>query len=229
MSSDRPLGRREEGSVTVPLRELLAEFEGAAPKSRSTAREDDSGLIDLASLTAQSKGSGPPSPVLAHAQIFPFGAPPESVRAPQPAAPAVAQEPAKAAAPSRKGAWIAAACALVAVAALAGGVSAATLPSGETKTLATALAPFAAQGALVAKAATPPAEPVASTETPAEPQAKIDARTPAHRGPVASVGPSRPKTPNGDKGDTVKKDPPAKPKDPCNGDLMCAMRRATGK
>jgi len=216
-------GPREEGSVTVPLRELLAQFDSVPPKSNTTARDDDSGLIDLAALVAQSKGSAP-APVLAHAPIFPFGAP-----EPQPVvATATAEEPAKPVAKSRKGAWIAAA-ALVAVAAIAGGVNAATAASGEAKALATGLAPFAEQGSLVARAATP-AEPVASNEKPAEPESepKAEARTPTLRGPVASV--NRPKGPGASKGgEVVKKDPPAKPKDPCNGDLMCAMRRATGK
>jgi hypothetical protein len=211
--------------VTIPLRELLAQFEGAAPKIKRTAREDDSGLIDLASLAAQAKESAP-APVLAHAPIFPFGAPEP---APQPVAAPIAQEPSKAAATPRKGAWIAAACALVGAAAIAGGVNAATGASGKAQALVTGLAPFAEQGALVARAATPP-EPVASKEKPAEPEAKPNDRTPAHRGPVASIGPNRPRGPVAKNGDeVVKKDPPAKPKDPCNGDLMCAMRRATGK
>ncbi|UQA58273.1 hypothetical protein [Polyangium aurulentum] len=210
--------------MTVPLRELLAQFDSVPPKSNTTARDDDSGLIDLAALVAESKGNAP-APVLAHAPIFPFGAPePE----PQPVvATATAEEPAKPVAKSRKGAWIAAACALVAVAAIAGGVNAATASSGEAMALSTGLAPFAEQGALVARAATPP-EPVASIEKPEEPESepKAEARTPTLRGPIVN----RPKGPVANKGgEVVKKDPPAKPKDPCNGDLMCAMRRATGK
>ncbi|WP_437553092.1 hypothetical protein WME97_17440 [Sorangium sp. So ce367] len=217
-------------SVDAPSLDTPAITEDAAvttpPAARAASEERDdasSGQIDLTALKAGEEGARPQ--VLDLLPIFPFGEPPAS--APVPEAPAL-DVPARA--------WRARSIAVLlagatAIAALTAGISApdaaATGPRAEAGLAAAASAVEArlprveapAERALVA----PPAERDSSGDAPdgvaasqRAPENRV--RAPGAAAPTrAKPGPAAPNT-------TDRR----APTDPCRGDLLCAMRRATG-
>ncbi|WP_437986585.1 hypothetical protein [Sorangium sp. So ce117] len=225
-------------SVDAPSLDTPAITEDAAvtttPAARAASEERDasSGQIDLTALKAGEEGARPQ--VLDLLPIFPFGEPPAS--APVPEAPAL-DVPARA--------WRARSIAVLlagatAIAALTAGISApdaaATGPRAAAGLAAAARAVEArlprveapAERALVAPPAeralvAPPAERDSSGDAPDGVAASQRApgnrvRAPGAAAPTrAKPGPSAPNT-------TDRR----APTDPCRGDLLCAMRRATG-
>lgn len=216
-------------SLDAPSLDALAIAEDAAvampPAARAVSEECDasSGQIDLTALKAGEDGARPQ--VLDLLPIFPFGEPPAS--APVPEAPALD-------APAR--AWRARSVAVLlagaaAIAALTAGISApdaaATGPRVTAGLAAAARAVEARLPRIEAPAERAPVAPpvernssgdapdgvVASRRAPESRARATGAAAPARGKP----GPAAP--------DTTDRRAPT---DPCRGDLLCAMRRATG-
>lgn len=191
----------------------------ASTTNRTSARSDDSGIIDLKALAATAaEVQKPAEPVLPHAPIFPFGAPePAPPPAPEPRAEVVETQ-------SRKGRWLVAAVGAVLVSAMAIGAASAR-PKAEPMTLGSRVSPHFEVA--IRRAATPPAPP-AEVKTPppakeatAPEKTKVTPRT----GPVTNAKSTEPK-----KTEPVVKQPPKRetlPLEVC--DLMCQMRKATQK
>ncbi|AUX42226.1 hypothetical protein SOCE26_036530 [Sorangium cellulosum] len=232
----------EDTSVAFSLdaqraRDDAAATTSPAPRSADDDRGPSSGLIDLAALrTAEQSGR---SPVLDVLPIFPFGEPPAPDAPASTASPALdAASPAPSAGATRRLGRAHQGAALLAAAAAA--VAALTVGFSSPRA---ALGPPAATGIgaavssievrlprLEAPAAAPaelaqvelPAERAVPTE---EPGATASPRAPVGRSRASGAAapqPSRSGTPA--QGDTGRR----APADPCGGDLMCAMRRATG-
>lgn len=209
---------------------------------------DDSGLIDLHALMAEaaSQGgarderagegdSGPlsdeltPAPVVRSLDLYPFGAPVEAAPPPPPADPA----------PSGRntslrswGLLVAALGGVAIVGALSGLFLAESLPARPAARL-----PIERASAALTEAAAPPPAP-AITESSAVPEAKTTVPAAPSAPPAATVAkkppvhvwrpppPARKRTPETEKAPAAPTAKPA-PVDPCHGDLMCAMKRAT--
>lgn len=218
----RGAGERDESSVLFSLHALMAKGDEEA---KSSARRDESGLIDIKALAAaaakepsQTKTASPPE---VHVDVFPFGAP--AAAPPIHAVPPVeAIDTPIAQKTSRRGLLIAGAL-LIGVAAAAIGV---TLSAPGTPALAAAdnvgvVAENARQGtAAIPPPVAEPAQPEA--KSPAPPQTQTQTQR-AQRTPGPTPTTPQP-TPTVKRAETK---PPAA--DPCGGDLMCAMRRAAQK
>jgi hypothetical protein len=218
MDRSHPAGPAPAGdSVMFSLSALLAKEEAAAPPASATgsrATQDGSGLIDLSML------AGGPIQVPAHVHVLPFGPPP---------APPVVTELAPAPvprAPART--WALAALAVAA----AGGLMAVFLftPRAEpgppaVAGLATATSALAARLPPIAppRAPEPPAPPPAVRAEDAVGAGRDSAFAGSNRLPSNRTPGDRPKDPRATR-EPPKVPPPA---DPCHGDLLCAMRRAT--
>ncbi|WP_437768001.1 hypothetical protein WMF27_16020 [Sorangium sp. So ce281] len=203
----------EDAAVTTPP---------AAPAA-SEERDASSGQIDLTALKAGEEGARPQ--VLDLLPIFPFGEPPAS--APVPEAPALDM-------PAR--AWRARSIAVL----LAGAAAIAALTAGISAPDAAATGPRAAAGLAAAARAVEARLP--RIEAPAErapvaPPAERSSSGDAPDGVAASQrAPERRARATGAAALTRAKPGPAAPSttdrraptDPCRGDLLCAMRRATG-
>jgi hypothetical protein len=210
----------EDAAVTTP----------PAARAASEERDASSGQIDLTALKAGEEGARPQ--VLDLLPIFPFGEPPAS--APVPEAPAL-DVPARA--------WRARSIAVL----LAGATAIAALTAGISAPDAAATGPRAAAGLATAARAVEARLPRVEARLP-----RVEA--PAERAPVA---PPAERDSSGDPPDGVAASPRAlenrvrapgaaaptrakpgpaapnttdrrAPTDPCRGDLLCAMRRATG-
>ncbi|MCC6557329.1 MAG: hypothetical protein IT372_30630 [Polyangiaceae bacterium] len=190
------------GSVMFSLSALVAQGAPAPPaSSRGRATQDRSGMIDLTAL------AGGPIEVPAHVPVLPFG--------PPAAPPVVADIPAERAAPPS--ALRARRLAVIAAAAIAG-AAVATALLAPRPTLAGSAAAGVAPSMRSAVAALPPA----AEPPPAAPIPEPPAAQPRPSDPRPT--PVRPQPqPRRDPAPTPK--PP--PGDPCHGDLLCAMQRAT--
>jgi hypothetical protein len=227
MSSDRPLGSREDGSALISLSSLAAQAVAgqAATRREQSPRNDDSGLIDLKALEAAAQAAeNAPSMPLAHVHvpIFPFGSP-------EPA-PMVAKEEPAVEMPekkSRKGRWIAGVVGAALVSAFAIGAASAG-PKGTPVMLGARLAPafeVAAKQANTVEIARPQEATQPEVKAPSE-----KAGEPAARSKVPGTRPNQrtePKQNEPGKTDTGKTKTPPPPAESC--DLMCQMRRATGQ
>ncbi|CAN93329.1 putative membrane protein [Sorangium cellulosum So ce56] len=219
-------------SVDAPSLDTPAITEDAAvttpPAARAASEECDacdasSGQIDLTALKAGEEGARPQ--VLDLLPIFPFGEPPAS--APVPEAPAL-DVPARA--------WRARSIAVL----LAGAAAIAALTAGISAPDAAATGPRAAAGLAAAARAVearlprveapaerapvaPPAERSSSGDAPDGVAASQ--RAPEHRvRATGAAAPARAKPAPAAPNTTDRR----APTDPCRGDLLCAMRRATG-
>ena len=233
----------EENSVAFSLTALNEQ----APKPLvGMKNKDDSGLIDLHALIAMEDGarkevSAPVVPaVSAHIGLFPFEAsqaaapPPPVQHADAPFPPDVA--PRKS---SRAWLWIGG----VGVVAAAVGAFYIGMNAGNSEPAKTALggetAPAAAPATL--EASKPVEEPKIAATDPGAPKAKDVKDAPAKdtkeaTKPTVASAPANPKptaakpaTPKSDGAAEAPKKPAGGGGDPCHGDLMCAMQRATKK
>jgi hypothetical protein len=210
----------EDAAVTTP----------PAARAASEERDASSGQIDLTALKAGEEGARPQ--VLDLLPIFPFGEPPAS--APVPEAPAL-DVPARA--------WRARSIAVL----LAGATAIAALTAGISAPDAAATGPRAAAGLATAARAVEARLPrvearLPRVEAPAErapvaPPAERDSSGDAPDGVAASprAPENRVRAPGAAAPTRAKPGPAAPnttdrraPTDPCRGDLLCAMRRATG-
>jgi hypothetical protein len=225
-------GTTGDSSVMFSLSALMATETAArtlaATHTSTSAARDESGLIDLSALAA---GESPAH--LDHLDVFPFGAPAPA----EAAAPAQVEDAAATASAKPRRSAVARHAAVALLTALAAGAG---LFLGQRAPRAE-LGPPAAVGfsdATRALAARLPRHDTAAAVTPVATAHDPGARTPANDAPitvaVAQRAPAvRSRSTTGavtpqarapqDKVD--KRVPPA---DPCNGDLACAMRRATG-
>ncbi|WP_437681636.1 hypothetical protein [Sorangium sp. So ce131] len=221
----------------VRAREDAAATTSPAPRSADDDRDVSSGLIDLAALrTAEQSGR---SPVLDVLPIFPFGEPPAPDALASSASPASAAASAAPAAHATRRGWRAhsgaalLAAAAAAVAALTVGFSSprADLGPPAATGIGAAVSSIEVRLPRVESPAAAPAE-LAQVELPTEravpaeePGAAAPPRAPAGRS--RAPGAAAPQTPRSGapaQGDAGRR----APADPCGGDLMCAMRRATG-
>ncbi|WP_437900305.1 hypothetical protein [Sorangium sp. So ce124] len=216
-------------SVDAPSLDTPAITEDAAvtapPAARAAGEERDasSGQIDLTALKAGEEGARPQ--VLDLLPIFPFGEPPAS--APVPEAPALD-------APAR--AWRARSIAVL----LAGAGAIAALTAGISAPDAAATGPRATAGlAAAARAvevrlpridapaeralAAPPVERNSAGNAPDD--AVASRRAPENRTRATGAAAATRAKPGPAAPDTTDRRAPT---DPCRGDLLCAMRRATG-
>jgi hypothetical protein len=236
-SSGKPA---EENSVAFSLTALMAQNEQAPKPVVGMKNKDDSGLIDLNALIAMEDGvrKEPSAPVVpavsAHIGLFPFEAQQAAAQQPQYAAapfpPDVA--PRKS---SRAWLWIG----VAGVVAAAVGAFYIGMNAGGSEPAKTALAsetsPAAAPATL--EASKPVEEPKIAAADPGAPKAKDVKDVPAKdtAKPAVAAAPATPKPatpkPAAPKGDGASEAPkkPAGGGDPCHGDLMCAMQRATKK
>ncbi|WP_437746647.1 hypothetical protein WMF39_17545 [Sorangium sp. So ce1504] len=203
----------EDAAVTTP------------PAARAASEECDasSGQIDLTALKAGKEGTRPQ--VLDLLPIFPFGEPPAS--APVPEAPAL-DVPARA--------WRARSIAVL----LAGAAAIAALTAGISAPDAAATGPRAAAGLATAARAVEARLPhieAPAQRAPVAPPAERDSSGDAPDGVAASQrAPENRVRATGAAAPTRARPGPAAPNttdrraptDPCRGDLLCAMRRATG-
>ncbi|MDC3962699.1 hypothetical protein [Polyangium jinanense] len=202
------------------LSSLVAQASNDAPTTNQTsARSDDSGIIDLKALAATAEAPKPATPVLPHAPIFPFGAPePAPLPAPEPRAEVVETQ-------SRKGRWAVAAVGAILVSAMAIGAASAR-PKAEPMTLGGRVSPHFEVA--LKRAATPPAPPAevkATTPSTKEATASEKTKVTQRTGPNTNVKSTEPK-----KTDPVVKEKTKRetlPLEVC--DLMCQMRKATQK
>lgn len=237
----------EENSVAFSLTALMAQNEQAPKPLVGMKTKDDSGLIDLNALIAMEDGarkdvSAPVVPaVSAHIGLFPFEAsqaaaapPPPVQHLDSPFPPDVA--PRKS---SRAWLWIGG----VGVVAAAAGAFYIGMNAGNSEPAKTALggetAPAAAPAAL--EASKPAEEPKIVAADPGTPKAKEvkdapakdtkDATKPAVASAPATPKPAaaKPAAPKSDSAAEAPKKPASGGSDPCHGDLMCAMQRATKK
>ncbi|WP_441286899.1 hypothetical protein ACSRUE_31970 [Sorangium sp. KYC3313] len=201
----------EDAAVSIP----------PAAHAASEERDASSGQIDLTALKAGEEGARPQ--VLDLLPIFPFGEP----SAPAPEAPAL-DVPARA--------WRARSIAVL----LAGAAAIAALTAGISAPDAAATGPRAAAGLAAAARAVEARLPrieAHAERAPVAPPAERSSSGDAPDGVAASQrAPERRARATGAAAPTRAKPGPAAPSttdrraptDPCRGDLLCAMRRATG-
>ncbi|WP_437941576.1 hypothetical protein [Sorangium sp. So ce341] len=243
----------DDTSVTFSIDAPAAGDDAADATSPAARAADDdrdvpSGQIDLSVLSADAAGA--PPKVLDVLPIFPFGEPPASTRGPASMrGPASARTPAAPSpdAPRRAGrvrSAVALLAAAAAVAALTAGISTPDAAPGPAATAGLAAAARAIDARLpridpTAAEATTAATDAAAERAPAstdEPGAAVASqRAPgaavasqrAPEGRARSTGTAAP--PRGNAGPAAPNTTDRRaPADPCGGDLMCAMRRATG-
>ncbi|WP_437615404.1 hypothetical protein WMF20_18425 [Sorangium sp. So ce834] len=248
----------DDTSVTFSLDAPVADEDAAdatSPAAHAAGDDRDvpSGQIDLTALSAGAAGA--PPRVLDVLPIFPFGEPPASTRGPASMrGPASARPPAAPSPDAPRRVWRARSAAALlaaaaAVAALTAGISTldaapgppakaglaaaaraleARLPRIEPTAAGTPAveATAAATDAAAARAPASTDEPGAAAASRRAPGAAVASqRAPEDRArssgaaapPRDNAGPAAPSTPDH-----------RAPADPCRGDLMCAMRRATG-
>jgi predicted Zn finger-like uncharacterized protein len=230
-STSSGTGKRDENSVLFSL-SALTSVETAAPAGKTTAKKDDSGLIDLKALAA----SAPSTPATSAteglgllpdtAAVFPLGLP---VAPPPQAAPAVAVEatpPPKSKLPLVIG-GVGAVAAMIAVFFLVKGDP--PPPPAPTPTPVTAAAPAPTPEPAPTPVAEPTAEPSATASASAS--APVAAR-PTGKWPPAKPGGATAKPPSGGGAATPTPPKPPPPKSKCGcapSDLMCNMRCSAGK
>jgi predicted Zn finger-like uncharacterized protein len=225
-------GKRDENSVLFSL-SALTSVEASAPAGKTTAKKDDSGLIDLKALAASAPAASPMSPLSTdnlgisdHGAVFPLGMP---ILAPPPqAAPAVGMD--VAAAPPQKskvGIIVGGAVAIVAMVLVFFLVKGnPPPPPAPTPATAAAPAPTAAEPTPPPTAEAAP-EPSASASASAAPVAKgPPGKWPPKGKATSAPGSTPPATGGGD----APKPPPPKSKCGCAAsDLMCNMKCSAGK
>jgi len=216
----------EDNSAIFSLRSLIEQAE-ATPPSEGSARGDDSGLIDLTALGAIHRNQLPRTALPLFTLPTPEAAP-ELVVEPVPEF------------RSRRAAWLRGAALFVAAAAVvaigASGLSETRVEAAETGLGELAVAPIPA-----VELEAPNALPVKAVETKKE-EAKAEpkpvsvktakalnaqAKPEVRRTPVVKKAPS-PEPAKAPTPPPEKSEPKPAPVDPCHGDLMCAMKRATG-
>lgn len=227
----------EENSVTFSLSALMAQGTQAPASQRNgTAAKDDSGLIDLNALSAMednvSKLTGVPQAGVMPSQVGLFRLDAPSVVPPLSSAmqPVEVEQPKK---PSRSWIWVGgAAVAVAAVAAFFIGMNTGNGGHAQSAGADSASPVTVVPAVLESPKATEPAK-VAAVDpgAPKETIKEAPKETPKTT-PVKAVGVQT-------KVSTTKADPPKEttkpeerkgpPGDPCKGDLMCAMQRATKK
>jgi len=236
MASSAASGKRDENSVLFSL-SALTSVETSAPAGKTTAKKDDSGLIDLKALAASApspSASAADAPGLGGlgilpdtAAVFPLGLP---VAPPPPAAPAMpvdaAPPPAKSKVPLIMGAIIAVAAMVIVFLLVKGDPP----PPPAPTPVVTAAAP-----------APTPEPPPPAVEPTAEPSAAASASASAATAKAPVGGKWPPKAPTGGAtkpptgGDApaaggAPKPPPPKSKCGCAAnDLMCNMKCSAGK
>ncbi len=224
-------GKRDENSVLFSL-SALTSVESAAPAGKTTAKKDDSGLIDLKALAASAPAVSS-SPIAIdnlgisdHGAVFPLGMP---ILAPPPqAAPAVGMD--VTAAPPQKskvGIIVGGAVAIVAMVLVFFLVKGDPPPAPVPTPAQTAAAPPpAAEPTPLPTAAEPTADPSGSAAASSAPVAKGTGKWPPKaRGTGA---PPAGGTPPAAGGSDPPKPPPAKSKCGCAAsDLMCNMKCST--
>jgi hypothetical protein len=228
----------EENSVTFSLSALMAQGEQPSKPSNGPTKEADSGLIDLNALIAMedSVGKGANSSpltggVTAHIGLFPFETP--QMAAPPP--PVVqAQEIERPRKSSRL--WIGVGgvgAALAAGAAFWVGMHGGTADNPQTAQTATVEAAPPAAAAPAALDGTSAAEQSKVTSLdPGAPKAKEKEppkAAPAAKAASGSTKPAAAKQDGSKEAAAPQAERKAAPGDPCKGDLMCAMQRATKK
>jgi hypothetical protein len=237
-----PAAPTSEGSALFSLNELKAKAEAAARVNNLMKRDDNSGLIDLKAMMAQAEQenaaeAAPGLHVTSHLAVYPFGAPASQ---PQPALVQSAPEeesPRALRRPKRgRAASIGVAAALLSIAAVAAaavsiGLGAFDVPrQALASPVPTALqwamtpsemAPASPEKADLASAQPSPSatDPTLATPRPPKEIPHIAKAPVLNRTTRATAAP--PKAP------TAAPTPPVN--DPCKGDLMCAMQRATKK
>lgn len=222
-------GRRDENSVLFSL-SALTSVEASAPAGKTTAKKDDSGLIDLKALALSAPAATSSSPLGDYvpdaAAVFPLGMP---ILAPPPqAAPAVGMD--VAAPPPQKSklgiivGGVVAIVGMVLVFILVRGNP--PPPPVPTPAQTAATPPPVAEPTPPPTVAEPTAEPSASTSASAAPVAKGGGKWPPKgKTPPAAGGTPTPPAGGGD---------PPKPKPPpskCGcaaSDLMCNMKCSAG-
>lgn len=233
----------EENSVAFSLSALMAQGDQAPKPLIGMTNKEDSGLIDLNALIAMEdsvtkKGAAPTVPaVSAHIGLFPFDAPPVTA-APAPVAAPVAavsddiEMPKK---PSRALVWVglvgvAVAAAAAFFVAMNGGSS--DTPEVAQNTTTEAAPPAAPAPIETAKPVEEPkvaaADPGASKAKDKEPTKPAAQTTPAVAKPAA-VAAAKPAAAKPQDAPAPAAKPAGASNDPCHGDLMCAMQRATKK
>lgn len=234
-----PGKHEEENSVTFSLSALMAQTgPSKSAKSAGAATKDDSGLIDLNALTAMEDGaaksvSAPVGGVMPASSLglFPFDSPSALTAAPAPVAQTVESVAPKK--PSRSWLWIGGVgVAVAAVAAFFVGMNAGTgdqAQAAASATVETARSAVAVTAPEVAKAA----EPQVAALDPGASKAAVKETPKETPKPVlkAPGGPAKPAIAKGEPppGAAPKEERKGAPGDPCKGDLMCAMQRATKK
>lgn len=233
------LQQREENSVLFSLSALTAKAAPAPTASRTTARGEDSGIIDLKAL-AESGAAASSSPVsvaaaLPDAGLFNLPAAPVPVAAPPIVLAPEAQQPAK----SKTG-LILGIMAILAASAIGGAFVFMNRTDDEKAREAAA----AAATTQATQAATPAPLPVeTSPRVSEEPAASASATATATAAAVAAKAPARggggktaPKSggdaPASQPAPAAEAKPPPPKKSPCGcapGDLMCAMKCSTKK
>lgn len=237
MASSAASGKRDENSVLFSL-SALTSVETSAPAGKTTAKKDDSGLIDLKALAANAPASpsaGADAPGLGGlgilpdtAAVFPLGLP---VAPPPPAAPAmpvdVAPPPAKSKLPLIMGGIIAVAAMIIVFLLVKGDPP----PPPAPTPVVTAAAPAPTPEPTPPPATEPTTEPSASASASASAAA---AKPPTGKWPPKTGGGATAKPPTGGDapaaGGAPKPPPPAKSKCGCApSDLMCNMKCSAGK
>jgi hypothetical protein len=231
--ASKPAGQRDENSMLFSLSALTAK----APSSfagQTTATKEDSGLIDLRALGANSS-SGQSDLLVDSVALLPLGAPPPPPQAQMLVAPSVgtsiAPPPAKSKTPLFIG--LGAVVALVAVA----GAYFATRPDPTPPAPVVAATTTAEVAPTAAPTAEPTAEPTAAaaSASAAPSAAPVATNRPSGGGKPAGGGKPTGGT-SGDPGAKPTSTAPPKPTAPARGncgcapsDLMCAMRCSAGK
>ncbi|WP_437586306.1 hypothetical protein [Sorangium sp. So ce1000] len=230
-------GPRDENSVVISLNALLAVEKAASTTSgaRADHRARSSGMVDIHGSAA---GDGDRSSYL---EIFPFGAPSElpAFRPPD-LTPVPSEVPIDLGPPrARRGAGARVRYGIVGVVAAAIVASAVWL-GAPRETLQAAAQPGVRQAASAALTHLPKVEAKAAAVPAAAPPAKKGDKA-RERGaktrsadPAAGGKPAAKRASESNGSAALSAAPPASPGgarkagDPCNGDLDCAMRRATG-
>jgi hypothetical protein len=215
--------------VLFSLGALMAKGEQEAQGAEA---RDESGLIDikaLAAAAAREPAKAAARPPEVHVDIFPFEAPlppPPPVNAVAPVE-AIGELPVQKA--SRRGLFIMGAL-------IIGGAAAAIgillNPTGAPAIAAAESLGVIAESARQGTAAIPPppaapSQPEVKSPAPTQNPSRPEVRTPRTASQQTSTANAPQTTPAVAKAETTPAKPPAK--DPCGGDLMCAMRRAAEK
>jgi hypothetical protein len=227
----------EENSVTFSLSALMAQGTQAPASQRTgAAAKDDSGLIDLNALSAMednvSKLTGVPQGGVMPAQVGLFRLDAPSVVPPLSAAvqPGEVEQPKK---PSRSWIWVGgAAVAVAAVAAFFIGMNTGNGGRAQSAGAETASPAAVSPAVLESPKATEPdkiaaVDPGAPKETAKEAPKEAPKTVPVKV--VAEQPKLSPKKTEPTRETAKPEERKAAPGDPCKGDLMCAMQRATKK